>query len=83
MPPIQRYKARGVGKGYSQIPGKDYDEIFTPVVRYESLRLLLAICAHFGWKPRQFDVKPAFLYGELSEDIYMRPLPGYEEDGMV
>jgi transposase InsO family protein len=80
---IERYKARGVGKGYSQTPGEDYDEIFAPVVRYESLRLLLAICAHFGWKPRQFDVKSAFLYGELSEDIYMRPLPGYEEDGMV
>jgi hypothetical protein len=80
---VERYKARGVGKGYSQTPGEDYDEIFAPVVRYESLRLLLEICAHFGWKPRQFDVKSAFLYRESPEDTQMRPLPGYKKDGMV
>ena len=80
---IERYKARGVAKGFSQQPGYDYDEIFAPVVRYESLRLLLALCAHFGWKPRQFDVKSAFLYGKLSETVYMQPLPGYEKDNMV
>lgn len=80
---VERYKARGVARGFTQIPGEDYDEIFAPVVRYESLRLLLALCAHFGWTARQLDVKSAFLYGILSEEIYMHPLPGYEKDGMV
>jgi hypothetical protein len=80
---VERFKARGVAKGYSQVPGQDFDDIFAPVVRYESLRLLLALCAHYGWKPRQFDVKSAFLYGELDEPVYMDPLPGYEQDDMV
>jgi hypothetical protein len=80
---IERYKVREVGKGYSQTPGKDYDEIFAPDVRYESLRLPPAICAHFGWKPRRFDVKSAILNGELLEHIYIHPVHGYEEDGMV
>jgi hypothetical protein len=80
---VERYKARGVAQGFSQIPGEDFDEIFAPVLRYESLRLLLALTAHFGWKPRQFDVKSAFLYGELTEDVYMHPLPGYEEGDLV
>ena len=79
---MEQLKARGVVKGYSQIPGQDFDETFAPVVRYESLRLLLAISAQKGWKPRQYDVKSAFLYGRLQETIYMRPLQGYREEGM-
>src|SRR6266480_139739 len=77
---VEQLKARGVAKGYSQIPGQDFDETFAPVVRYESLRLLLAISAQKGWKPRQYDVKSAFLYGRLQETIYMRPLQGYREE---
>ena len=80
---IERYKARGVAQGFSQVPGQDFDEVYAPVVRYESLRLLLAISAHLGWKPRQFDVKSAFLYGELAEEVYMRPLPGYKDGEKV
>ena len=64
-------------------PGQNFEDVFTPVVRYESRRLLLASCAHKGWKPRQFGVNSAFLYGELSEEVYMDLLPGYEQDGMV
>ena len=80
---VEYYQARGVAVGKSQVPGEDYDDIFAPVVRYESLRILLAISAHFGWKPRQFDVKAAFLNGNLKETVYMQPLPGYEEDNHV
>jgi len=58
---VERYKARLVAKGFSQILDQDYDEIFAPIVRYDSLRLLLAISAYKGWGPRQLDVKTAFL----------------------
>ena len=79
---IDRYKARVVAKGFSQIPGEDFDEIFAPVVRYDSLRLLIAISAHYKWKPRQLDIKAAFLYGLLKEEIYMRLPEGIRQDGM-
>jgi hypothetical protein len=80
---IQRYKARLVAKGFTQQPGFDYDETFSPVARYESFRLLLALTAHYGWKPRQCDVKSAFLNGDLDEEIYMHLPIGYREQGMV
>jgi len=66
---VEQYKARLVAKGYSQILGQDNDEIFAPVVRYDSLRLLLAISACKGWRPRQLDIKTAFLYGILKEEV--------------
>ena len=47
---ISRYKARLVAQGFSQQPGTDFDEIYAPVVRYDSLRLLIANAAHFRWK---------------------------------
>jgi len=68
---VEQYKAPLVAKGFSHILGQDYDEIFTPVVRYDSLRLLLAIWACKGWRPRQLDIKTAFLYGILKEEVYM------------
>src|SRR6202008_998282 len=80
---IARYKARLVARGFTQRPGFDYDETFSPVVRYESLRLLLAISAHHGWKPQQCDVKSAFLHGDLQEEIYMELPPGHGQPGKV
>jgi len=80
---VEQYKARLVAKGLSQILGQDYDEIFAPVVRYDSLRLLLALSACKGWRPRQLDVKTAFLYGILKEEVYMDLPEGSRLDGMV
>lgn len=60
----------------------DFDEVYTPVDRYKSQRVYLAICVIEGWTPRQFDVKSAFLYGELKEDIYKRLLHRYEKEGI-
>ena len=76
---IERYKARVVAKGFSQQFGSDYEETFAPVARYDSFKMLLlvAIAAHMGWKPQQMDVKTAFLYGTLKEEIYMRLPEGY------
>ncbi|KAI0992157.1 hypothetical protein K3495_g16029, partial [Podosphaera aphanis] len=78
-----RFKARYVAKGFSQTQGLDYDETFAPVVRYDSLRLLLAISASKQWKPRQLDIKTAFLYGVLNEEIYMQLPEGYRKENYV
>ena len=80
---IERYKGRVVGKGFTQVLGHDFDETFAPVARYESLRLLIAIAAWKGWHPQQMDVKSAFLYGILKEEIYMELPEGYREPGKV
>ena len=74
---IERYKAHVVVKGFSQQFGSDYEEKLAPVARYDSFKLLLAIAAYKGWKPQQMDVKTAFLYGTLKEEIYMRLPKGY------
>jgi len=69
-----RYKARLVTKGYSQIPGIDYNNIFSSVVKHSSIRTLFSIVAMHDYELEQLDVKTAFLHGELEEDIYMDQL---------
>ncbi|TID30591.1 hypothetical protein CANINC_000822, partial [Pichia inconspicua] len=66
------YKARLVAQGFRQIYGLDYFETFSPVVRYESIRIVLALAAQFGLTIHQMDVTTAFLNGHLDEEIYMK-----------
>lgn len=66
-----KYKARLVAKGYSQTQGIDYQETFAPVVRYTSIRFLLALAAHRNLEITQMDAVTAFLNGKLNEEIYM------------
>lgn len=80
---IDKYKARYVAKGFTQIPGQDFDETFAPVARYDSQRLLLALSAHHKWVPQQMDIKSAFLYGVLKEEIYMELPDGFREGTKV
>jgi hypothetical protein len=74
---IVRYKARLVAKGYSQRQGVDYTELFAPVSKYSTLRLLTALAAHHGWHDHQLDVKTAFLHGTVEEDLYIQAPEGY------
>ena len=68
---IERYRARLVAKGFTQKAGIDFEETFSLVVRYTSIRALLAIVNQLDLELHQMDVSTAFLSGELKEDIYM------------
>ena len=67
-----RYKARLCARGFLQQHGIDYGETFAPVVRYTTIRVMLALAAQENLEMRQFDICTAFLYGKLEEEIYMR-----------
>ncbi|UYV64679.1 hypothetical protein LAZ67_3001645 [Cordylochernes scorpioides] len=74
------YKARLVALGCSQEYGTDYTETFSPVMKTDSFRTLLAYATMAGYEFHHFDVETAFLYGKLSETIYMTQPPGYQDD---
>ena len=68
---VERYKARLVAKGFTQTYEVDYQETFLPVAKLNTMRVLLPLAANLDWPLYQFDVKNAFLHGDLEEDIYM------------
>ena len=74
-----RFRERCVAKGFSQIPGKDFQENHAPVVSDTTLHLLLAIKTAFKLSSGQFDIETAFLYGELEEELLMAIPDGYPE----
>ncbi|RLN39601.1 hypothetical protein C2845_PM01G10330 [Panicum miliaceum] len=78
---IVKHKARLVAKGYVQRPGIDFDEVFAPVARLESVRLLLAVAAQEGWEVHHMDVKSAFLNGDLAEEVYVAQPAGFVAGG--
>jgi hypothetical protein len=77
----ERFKTRLVAKGYSQRDGIDYDEVFSPVVRYTSIRATLALVANQDLKLEQLDVKTAFLHGNLEEEIFIVQPEGFKQPG--
>ena len=78
---IERFKARLVAQGYSQRYGLDYDGTFSPVVRAESVRALVAVAARKNFLMHQMDISTAFLNGNLLEDVYMRQPEGFVKAG--
>ncbi|GJP86143.1 hypothetical protein CLOP_g16206 [Closterium sp. NIES-67] len=76
---LTRYKSRLVAKGFQQTKGKDYDEVFAPVGKGTTLRVLLAMAALLGWKIRQMDIVTAFLNGIILEEVYMKQPEGLDD----
>ncbi|GKG58178.1 putative ribonuclease H-like domain-containing protein, partial [Tanacetum coccineum] len=75
---MDRNKARLVVQGYTQEEGIDYDEVFASVARIEAIRLFLAYASFMNFVVYQMDVKSAFLYGKIEEEVYVCQPPGFE-----
>ncbi|GJX88315.1 uncharacterized mitochondrial protein-like protein [Tanacetum coccineum] len=76
---VIKNKARLVAQGYTQEEGIDYDEVFTPIARIEAIRLFLAYASFKDFVVYQMDVKSAFLYGKIEEDVYVCQPSGFED----
>ncbi|GJR68143.1 ribonuclease H-like domain-containing protein [Tanacetum coccineum] len=76
---VVRNKARLVAQGYTQEEGIDYDEVFAPVARIEAIRLFLAYASFMGFIVYHMDMKSAFLYGTIEEEVYVCQPPGFED----
>ena len=74
---VEQFKARLVAQGYNQKCGVDYNGTFSPVVRFESVRTMIALAVGHKLKLHQIDVTTAFLNGELKETMYMKQPEGY------
>lgn len=75
---VDRFKARLVARGFEQRYGRDFNETFAPVARYDSIRTLIAIAAQLNLKITQFDVATAFLHGILEENVFILPPEGMD-----
>jgi hypothetical protein len=80
---IQKYKARLVAQGFTQIHGIDFLDTFAPVARLSAIRTVVALAASENWELHQMDVKSAYLNSPIDAEIYMRLPPGYGQKGMV
>jgi hypothetical protein len=78
---VVKYKARLVVRGFLQRQGIDYEEVFAPVARLETVRLVVAHASMQGWNLHQLDVKSAFLNGELEEEVYIDQPQGFVKKG--
>ena len=78
---VERFKSRLIAQGFTQKAGQDYDETFSPVVWFESIRSIVAIAVQNEMILHQMDVTSAFLNGELKEEVYMSQPEGFHVKG--
>lgn len=78
---VVKHKARLVAQGFLQKFGEDYDEVFAPVTTHPTFRLLLALASKRRMTLKHFDVKTAYLHGQLDEELYMVQPPGHVVKG--
>ena len=78
---VEKYKSPLVAKGYSQVEGIDFGDIFSLVVKLTSIRFLLSFSAAFDLEVEKMDVKTTFLHGDLDEEIYMKQPEGFTVKG--
>lgn len=78
---VEKYKARLVAKDYSQVSGIDFGDIFSPVAKVSSIRLLLSVLVAFDFEVEQMDVKTTFLHRDLEEEFYMNQPEGFAVKG--
>src|SRR5436853_3967386 len=74
----RQYKGQVVAKGFMQVEGLDHDDTFAPVVKFMTLRTLLAMAATHDLEITQLDVKSAFLHADLNEEIYLECPAGFD-----
>jgi len=79
--PNGHYRSRLVVKRFSQVEGIDFDELFSPVVRYETAQLLFAVAILEDWDIQNVDIKTAYLYGDLDKEIYIEQPEGFRLPG--
>jgi hypothetical protein len=75
---VEKYKARFVAWGFSQIKGIDYDDTSAPVARYSSIRSIFALSVQMGWRIHHMDVKTVFFNGIIEEEVYIEKPEGFE-----
>ena len=80
---LDKLKARLVARGFTQTYGLDYQELFAPVVKLNTIRVLLSVVANLDWPHHQLNIKNAFLNGELKEEVYMTLPPGFGKGDKV
>ena len=78
---LEKYKARLVAKGYVQQHGSDFEKTFSSIAHFENVKIVLALAAQRQWSVYQFDVKLAFLHGELQEEVYVGQPEGFVIEG--
>ena len=78
---VEKYKAWLVEKCYSQVPRIDFGDIFSPIAKVTSIRLLLSVAISFDFEVERMDVKTKFLHGDLEEEIYMNQPEGFAVKG--
>jgi hypothetical protein len=76
---VVRFKARLVARGFTQQHGVDYEQTYSPVLKYKTLRIILTLVVRYGWRLEIMDVQTAYLHAELKEIVYMQQPEGFEQ----